>query len=126
VDRVTNPHGPGRDEADVDPRTAPTAYVTAMFAVVFVIVLLGLQAYFGRVVSEEERTKVVETRSKPLADVRAEQRARLAEYRWVAKDTGVLAVPIERAMDLVAAELAARAPAPAASPAPASAPPRGD
>lgn len=37
-------------------------------------------------------------------DVQASQAARIAHYAWIDKQRGVVAVPIERAMELVAAE----------------------
>jgi hypothetical protein len=36
--------------------------------------------------------------------LRQEQRAELSRYRWVDKDAGLAAIPIEQAMDLVARE----------------------
>lgn len=37
-----------------------------------------------------------------LHRLQAEQRARLAGYRWVDKRAGIVAIPIERAMDIIA------------------------
>ncbi|MCY2959861.1 MAG: hypothetical protein NTY35_06810 [Planctomycetota bacterium] len=42
-------------------------------------------------------------------DVQATQAARIASYAWIDKQRGVVAVPIERAMELVAAESASPA-----------------
>ena len=70
---------------------------------------LKIQPLEDRVVivpSEEAEAKVVQPSSQALAAVRTEQKARLSDYRWVAPDSGVVAVPIERAMALVAGELA--------------------
>jgi len=92
-----------------DPSPIPTAYVVAIFVVVFVITLLGLQAYFGRVASEEQQAKLVAPRVEALEAARREQQARISDYRWVDADSGRVALPIERAMELVAAELAAEA-----------------
>ena len=92
-----------------DPSAGPTAYVTAIFVIVVVITVIALTAYFGRVVSEETATKVVQPESATLAAVRAEQQARLAGYRVVSPDSGLVALPIERAMELVAEELARKA-----------------
>jgi hypothetical protein len=89
-----------------DPAAGRTAYVTAIFVAVIVITVIALTAYFGRVTSEETEAKVVRPESAALATVRAEQQARLAAYRIVSADSGFVAVPIERAMELVADELA--------------------
>lgn len=98
------PQGPPQD----DPSAAPTAYVTAIMVVVFVITVIGLQAYFGRVESEEQQAKVVAPEIEALAAFRAEQDSKLAGYRTVSPDSGIVALPIERAMELVAREMAAR------------------
>jgi hypothetical protein len=37
-------------------------------------------------------------------DLRQRQREELSRYRWVDRDAGLVAIPIERAMDLVAKE----------------------
>jgi hypothetical protein len=100
-----------------DPSVAPTVYVTLVFVVAVVITLIGLTAYHGRVVSEEADAKVVQPGSEALAAVHAEQSARLAEYRWVAPDSGLVAIPIERAMSLLASDLARTAGATSAPPA---------
>jgi hypothetical protein len=112
-------HVPSRNDKRDDPSIAPTAYVVAIFVVVFVITVIGLQAYFGRVKSEEEQSKIVDPTVKALADLRAEQEARLAGYRWVSADSGLVALPIERAMALVARDLERGSGAAAPSPEPA-------
>lgn len=92
-----------------DPSAGPTAYVTAIFVVVVIITVVALTAYFGRVSSQETAVKIVQPESATLAAVRAEQLARLADYRVVSADSGLVALPIERAMELVAEELARKA-----------------
>ena len=113
---MSSPHAKPAGAPQDDPSAAPTAYTTAVLVVVFVITVIGLQAYFGRVESEEEQTKVVAPEVQALVDLRAEQRGRLVGYRWVAPDSGVVAVPLERAKSLVAAEFAAKEPLPASAP----------
>lgn len=41
--------------------------------------------------------------TKPGLDLRDQERASLAVYAWVDRDAGIASIPIERAMDLVAA-----------------------
>lgn len=105
-----------------DPSIAPTLYFATILVIVFVISVIGLQAYFGRVASEEEVKKHAHPASPALVKLREEQQARLAAYRWVSADSGVVAIPIDRAMSLVAQDLAraagetpeaSRAPSPA-------------
>jgi hypothetical protein len=92
-----------------DPSSPPTAIVGLSFAVLFVVVVLGLQAYFARVQDEEREAKRQGVGSAELAGVEEAQLQRIGEYRWVDRDSGVVAIPIERAMELVVAEQAASA-----------------
>ncbi|MFN8177192.1 MAG: hypothetical protein U0167_04660 [bacterium] len=118
MDRLESPHAEPMGENHDDPVIAPTVYTTLIFVAVFVITLIGLQAYFGRAVSSEEQEKLVDPSSVALAKLREEQQARLSGYRWVSADSGLVAIPISRAMALEAADLAGRASqAPAAAPA---------
>lgn len=90
-----------------DPVTGTTAVVGVVFVLLFVIVILGLQAYFGRVQTEEYAAKVVEEPVTEKALARAEQLDRLNGYRWVDREAGTVAIPIEQAMELVVNELGA-------------------
>ena len=72
-----------------------------------------------------------QVRLKNLADLNSENQKVLTQYHWMDKSKGVVGVPIDRAMDLVLAELQSNkphsagpvnppaAPAPQASPTPA-------
>src|SRR6201994_4664156 len=51
-----------------------------------------------------------QTRLKNLADLNAENQKVLTQYRWVDKSKGVVGIPIDRAMDLVLAELQSNKP----------------
>lgn len=66
-----------------------------------------------------------ENRIKKLKDARDEDAKALTAYAWIDKNKGTVRVPIERAMELTAAELVNKKPAPAgpiATPAAAAAP----
>jgi hypothetical protein len=89
-----------------DPSASPTAYVILVFVAVFVIVLIALQAYFGRALNRELEVKVLEREPQALDELRAEQAGQIHGYRWVDREAGVVAIPIERAMDITARELA--------------------
>src|SRR5580692_3742671 len=54
-----------------------------------------------------------QTRLKNLADLNSENQKALMQYRWVDKSKGVVGVPIDRAMELVLAELQSNKPHPA-------------
>jgi hypothetical protein len=68
-----------------------------LVVVTFVLILL-LQAGFYRAETAENTRKVVEPRSEELASLRAAQETDLHAYRWVDKEKGHVAIPIERAM----------------------------
>jgi len=68
-----------------------------------------LRASAGRELPPSPRLQVNPTRD--LAEYRAEQEEILASYGWVDRNAGIVRIPIERAMDLVA-ERAGAAPAP--------------
>lgn len=88
-----------------DPHAAPTVYVVAVLAVVLIGTIFALQGYFGRVTREENQLKVVDRPWIELEQVRAKQQALIEHYEWVDRKEGIVAIPVERAMDLVAAEL---------------------
>ena len=100
-------------------------------ALVMMLLFVGLAAFL---VSQRENIPTVdeqtaEVRLKNLAELNAENQKFLTQYHWVDKSKGVVGIPIDRAMDLVVAQLQANKPhaagpinppaaAPAASPAP--------
>jgi hypothetical protein len=51
-----------------------------------------------------------QTRLKNLADLNSENQKILTQYHWVDKSKGVVGIPIDRAMDLVLAELQSNKP----------------
>jgi hypothetical protein len=96
---------------------------------VMVLLFVGLAIFLvlqrENIPTVDERTAQV--RLKNLADLNAENQKVLTEYHWIDKSKGVVGVPIDRAMDLVMAQLQANKPhaagpisPPATAPAPAS------
>ncbi|MBD3867954.1 MAG: hypothetical protein IFK94_07510 [Acidobacteria bacterium] len=83
-----------------DPDAPMTAIVAILLAVVTVASVLALQGYFGKVQDAELRNKVVDVQPADLRKAREEGKALLEGYRWVDKEQGVVAIPIERAMEL--------------------------
>ena len=100
-------------------------------SLVMMLLFVGLAAFL---VSQRENIPTVdertaEVRLKNLAELNAENQKFLTQYHWIDKSKGVVGIPIDRAMDLVVAQLQANKPhaagpinlpaaAPAASPAP--------
>ena len=83
-----------------DPDTAVTALVAILFGVLTVASVLALQGYFEYVKDVELRSKVVNVRPAELQQALEEGEARISGYRWLDRDHGVVAIPIEKAMEL--------------------------
>ena len=98
-------------------------------SLVMMLLFVGLAAFL---ISQRENIPTVdeqtaEVRLKNLAELNAENQKILTQYHWVDKNKGVVGIPIDRAMDLVVAQLQANKPhaagpinPPAAAPAAAS------
>lgn len=78
--------------------------VTALIIVVVVIALVGL---FNQTAQQEVATKMTAAGYGEQVDLSAEQRGRLGSYGWVDRGAGVVSIPIERAIELAMAKLAA-------------------
>ncbi|NLX94968.1 MAG: hypothetical protein GXY83_02205 [Rhodopirellula sp.] len=71
---------------------------------VFAVIVLLTILYYGA----EARQEYVKNVSQPYAELDnllASQRAKLVEYRWLDQKSKSVAIPIDRAMQLVVAEL---------------------
>ena len=98
-------------------------------SLVMMLLFVGLAAFL---VSQRDNIPTVdeqtaEVRLKNLAELNAENQKILTRYHWLDKNKGVVGIPIDRAMDLVVAQLQANKPhaagpvnPPAAAPAAAS------
>lgn len=83
-----------------DPTISTTIVVGLIGVFALVIVVAALEVLYYRTAdSETFRKHVVE--SEELERLRSEQLQTLEEYRWVDRERGILAIPIERAMELV-------------------------
>jgi len=87
-----------------DTNTALIAAAGLVGAVLLVIALIWLKSYFYLVRNEVEETQVLTVDNPKLKDLRAREREELTTYGWVDQDKGTVRIPIERAMELVAAE----------------------
>jgi hypothetical protein len=81
-------------------------------SLVMMLLFVGLAAFL---VSQRENIPTVdeqtaEVRLKNLAELNAENQKLLTQYHWVDKSKGVVGIPIDRAMDLVVAQLQANEP----------------
>ena len=73
---------------------------------VVAVLLLWLRDYFFVVRNEAVQRNVLESPNTRLEALRAQEAAALGTYGWVDKEKGVVRVPIDRAMELVAQEAA--------------------
>ncbi len=90
-----------REATEQDDPDAPiTAIVAILLAVVTLASVVALQGYFGYIQDAEFRSKVEGVQPLELQQAREEGQALLERYRWVDQDNGVVAIPIERAMEL--------------------------
>lgn len=80
------------------------AVVSLVSAVLTFVVVVGLQALYYRFEAREFERKVVEGVPEELRSIRSEQNDVLNGYRWIDQEAGIVAIPIERAMDLMVRE----------------------
>jgi hypothetical protein len=86
-----------------EPKSGLVAVVGVVSAVVLVAVILLLQAIYYRAEQKENLAKAVMVPPEAQA-VRAEQLGQLQGYRVVDPQQGIVAIPIDRAMELVLQE----------------------
>jgi hypothetical protein len=86
------------------------ALVGGLIAVVVVLVGVLLQAWFyaGKAELTAERTLAANDPQTPLGQALLDQQAQINSYRWINRQAGVRAIPIERAMGVVVREMAAQ------------------
>jgi hypothetical protein len=81
-------------------------------SLVMMLLFVGLAAFLisqrDNIPTVDEQT--AEARLKNLAELNAENQKFLTQYHWVDKSKGVVGIPIDRAMDLVVAQLQANKP----------------
>jgi hypothetical protein len=84
-----------------EPNTTLTAVLGVVFALALFALVVFLQAFFYRQEAEENVRKVVAVAPEDLARLKAQQLETLHGYRYVDARAGVVAIPIDRAMELV-------------------------
>ena len=89
-----------------DPNVQNSAIVGIISAILLFVIIVGLQALFYSMHEDELQIKVYTQTSEELRAVRAQQLEQLNSYGYVDPNAGTVHIPIERAMELVAAEAA--------------------
>jgi hypothetical protein len=137
-----SPNGAGHEQSEVSVRLIVVSLAFLAVSTFFVLLLVvGIFRYFYSSYSTAEATRLAQPVIPPeprievapteqLHDLRAKEDHILSTYAWVDKQDGVVRVPIDKAIDMLAAKgvpthnylddiLAGRKP-PAAAPAPAA------
>jgi hypothetical protein len=94
-----------------DPVAPTTVVVGLVGAVLIFVVIVLLQALFQRAGETELARRVTSAVPAELESLRADQLGRLNGYRWVNPQKGIVAVPIDEAMELTVRDAGAPPPA---------------
>ncbi len=92
-----------------DVNTPVIALVGFISALLFFAIIVLLEVVFYWAEARQRYERDVSQPPQELATLMHNQQARLAEYRWVDEKKGVVAIPIDRAMELVVADLSGAA-----------------
>lgn len=87
-----------------DPNVAASAVVGIIAAILLFVIIVVLQAYFYSAEQGELERKVWSQPYETLQQLDANQLEQLNSYGWISEAEGTVHIPIDRAMDLVAAE----------------------
>jgi hypothetical protein len=88
-----------------DPPAATTVVVGSVGIILALAVTLLAQVLFYNAQRIEEQTKLYAGKPQELADLQAKQLAQINVYRHVDRQQGIVAIPIDRAIELYAAEM---------------------
>jgi sensor domain CHASE-containing protein len=89
-----------------DPSSSRTVLVGFVGTVILFVTVLVVEALYFTVQRAEIQEKIVNQVPEELTALRAKQVENLNTYRWIEKASGTLAIPIDRAMEMVAHEAA--------------------
>ena len=101
------------DTASTRRRSFPVTGFTVVIAIAMVVYLAALlaRAYYDRTVADEAQRKTLRGRLVERRALESKHEEQLSIYHWADPDRRTrIAIPIERAMQLVAGELAATSP----------------
>jgi hypothetical protein len=99
-------HEDARVNLSEDPKASTVALIGIVGAVLTFVAIVWLQAYFVHAERSETEKKLLARPPQELARLRAEQLEALHSYRWVDEPAGVVSIPIDEAMKIVAREAA--------------------
>jgi hypothetical protein len=87
-----------------DLNTPLIVVIGVLFAILTFVLIVLLQAWFYQQQVKENLAKVVAPDPQELTAVMAQQQAELHSYRLIDGEQGIVAIPIERAMELIVQE----------------------
>lgn len=95
----------GFDHAE--PKVGAIAAFAVGSVVLLIVMILALQAYFNKIWQEAVTEKVLIPPSEQLIELHRKEDWFLTRYSWADKPKGTVRIPVDRAMELFAAETAA-------------------
>jgi len=106
---------PASEFEEGDPKASTTLVAAVVGALIVLVLSIAVQAYFYNAEEAEHARKVISAVPQDLARLRAEQQEQLATYRWVDQRSGLVQIPIDRAMELTVRDQGALPALPAAA-----------
>jgi len=91
-----------------DPNVPVSAVLGIIGAIALFVIIVLVQALFYRMEDQELARKVYSQPYEALQTLDADQREQLGTYRYVNEREGVVRIPIQRAMELLASEAGGR------------------
>ncbi len=98
------PDNPGFDTSD--PNTPGVTIFIVLFIVTLVLVIGATIVYYNFASQAQEDEAVLQKPSEDLANLHAREDEQLKTYGFINKEKGVVQIPLDRAMELVAREAA--------------------
>ena len=90
-----------------DVRTSTIALAGLIGALITFALIILLMVLYYQADARERKLKEIDEAPAEWANLKADQEGKLTSYRWVDPKNRLVAIPIDRAMDLVVAEVAA-------------------
>lgn len=85
----------------IEPKTSALMLLFVIGAILLIVVIIGLQAFFMRELRHEENIKFSENPNRELTQLQQGQLDRINSYRWVDREKQIVAIPINEAMKLL-------------------------
>ena len=100
-----DPNNPGFDPGE--PNTRGLAIFIVLFVLTLVLTIVAAAGYFDFALERQEQIAVETRPSEELKAIRAREHSQLNTYGYIDRGKGVVQIPLNRAMELLASEAAA-------------------